>query len=132
MAKAIRVNAWVAARLKGYTSRMLRAEFASLRSAAQMSGQPSTLVLSLEKRFIFFFGFMRLENDNQLFNGFRCNSPQFVAKEFYSLIRWPGVAAILLVSVIPNAFLSSSMSFGSPRYERLDGLNSGSGMTDSA
>ena len=32
----------------------------------------ASLVLSLEKRFIFFFGFMRLENDNQLFNGFRC------------------------------------------------------------
>jgi hypothetical protein len=32
----------------------------------------ASLVLSLEKRFIFFFGFMRSENDKQLFNGFRC------------------------------------------------------------
>ena len=42
-------------------------------------------MLSLEKRFIFFFGFMRLENDNQLFNGFRCPDDGGKVFHYYSL-----------------------------------------------
>lgn len=45
----------------------------------------------------------------------------------------PGLVVILLLSVILNEFLSSSMSFTkSLRCEGLNGLNSGSGMTDAA
>jgi hypothetical protein len=45
----------------------------------------ASLVLSLEKRFIFFFGFMRLENDNQLFNGFRCPDDSGKVFHYHSL-----------------------------------------------
>ena len=45
----------------------------------------ASLVLSLEKRFIFFFGFMRLENDNQLFNGFRCPDDNGKVFHYHSL-----------------------------------------------
>jgi hypothetical protein len=45
----------------------------------------ASLVLSLEKRFIFFFGFMRLENDDQLFNGFRCPDDNGKVFHYHSL-----------------------------------------------
>jgi hypothetical protein len=45
----------------------------------------ASLVLSLEKRFIFFFGFMRLENDHQLFNGFRCPDENGKVFHYHSL-----------------------------------------------
>ena len=45
----------------------------------------ASLVLSLEKRFIFFFGFMRLENDLQLFNGFRCPDDNGKVFHYHSL-----------------------------------------------
>jgi hypothetical protein len=45
----------------------------------------ASLVLSLEKRFIFFFGFMRLENDNRLFNGFRCPDDNGKVFHYHSL-----------------------------------------------
>ena len=45
----------------------------------------ASLVLSLEKRFIFFFGFMWLENDNQLFNGFRCPDENGNVFHYHSL-----------------------------------------------
>ena len=45
----------------------------------------ASLVLSSEKRFIFFFGFMRLENDNQLFNGFRCPDDSGKVFHYHSL-----------------------------------------------
>ena len=45
----------------------------------------ASLVLSLEKRFIFFFGFMRLENGNQLFNGFRCPDDNGKVFHYHSL-----------------------------------------------
>ena len=45
----------------------------------------ASLVLSLEKRFIFFFGFMRLENDNELFNGFRCPDDSGKVFHYHSL-----------------------------------------------
>ena len=45
----------------------------------------ASLVLSLEKRLIFFFGFMRLENDNQLFNGFRCPDDHGKVFHYHSL-----------------------------------------------
>ena len=46
---------------------------------------PREAALSLEKRFIFFFGFMRLENDNQLFNGFRCPDDSGKVFHYHSL-----------------------------------------------
>ena len=45
----------------------------------------ASLVLSLEKRFIFFFGFMRLEDDDQLFNGFRCPDDSGKVFHYHSL-----------------------------------------------
>jgi hypothetical protein len=45
----------------------------------------ASLVLSLEKRFIFFFGFMRAENENQLFNGFRCPDDNGKVFHYHSL-----------------------------------------------
>ena len=57
-----------------------------IESASQ--GQVETyasLVLSLEKRFIFFFGFMRLEDDDQLFNGFRCPDDSGKVFHYHSL-----------------------------------------------
>ena len=45
----------------------------------------ASLVLSLEKRFIFFFGFMRRENGNQLFNGFRCPDDNGKVFHYHSL-----------------------------------------------
>jgi hypothetical protein len=45
----------------------------------------ASLVLSLEKRFIFFFGFMRLEDDNRFFNGFRCPDDNGKVFHYHSL-----------------------------------------------
>jgi len=44
----------------------------------------ASLVLSLEKRFIFFFGFIRTENGDSLFNGFRC--PNEKGKVFHIIL----------------------------------------------
>ena len=63
----------------------------------------ASLVLSLEKRFIFFFGFMRLENDNQLFNGFRCPDDSGKVFHYHSLSNavWNDEAA--------NPFITGNM-----------------------
>jgi hypothetical protein len=45
----------------------------------------ASLVLSLEKRFIFFFGFMRIEHTNRLFNGFRCPDEKGKIFHYHSL-----------------------------------------------
>ena len=45
----------------------------------------ASLVLSLEKRFIFFFGFMRIENTNCFFNGFRCPDDKGKVFHYHSL-----------------------------------------------
>ena len=45
----------------------------------------ASLVISLEKQFIFFFGFMRTENANHLFNGFRCPNENGKVFHYHSL-----------------------------------------------
>jgi hypothetical protein len=45
----------------------------------------ASLVLSLEKRFIFFFGFIRPENADSLFNGFRCPNEKGEVFHYHSL-----------------------------------------------
>jgi hypothetical protein len=45
----------------------------------------ASLVLSLEKRFIFFFGFIRTENGDSLFNGFRCPNEKGKVFHYHSL-----------------------------------------------
>ena len=45
----------------------------------------ASLLLSVEKRFVFFFGFIRTENDNVLFNGFRCPDENRKVFHYHSL-----------------------------------------------
>src|SRR6516225_931524 len=45
----------------------------------------ASLVLSLEKRFILFFGFIRTENADSLFNGFRCPDENRKVFHYHSL-----------------------------------------------
>ena len=45
----------------------------------------ASLVLSLEKQFIFLFGFVRTENANALFNGFRCPDANRKVFHYHSL-----------------------------------------------